>query len=252
VLLIQENDYRKVRAEIGPKALLAPHPVVFPPNEVRPQATRIGYVASGTKPNLDAISWFLREVWPSVYQPGISLHVYGSISNVLRHNKPSDTPNPHLLAMEDATPGITHFYQSRALEAEAQPGLHLHDFVEDLSQVYPLLDIVINPVRFGAGLKIKNMEALGYGIPLLTTSHGASGLEAHVATALLVADQAPAFAGQLQQLLGSYPLRRSLATAAHQLARTHFSPQECFKELLPAIHALQASGATALALPAEA
>jgi glycosyltransferase involved in cell wall biosynthesis len=202
---------------------------------LRPEATRIGFVAGGTNPNLDAIVWFLRDVWPAVYRPGISLHVYGGVGDMLRWNsRPQQQPGE----LETTFPGITHFYESRSLDIGAQPGVVLHGFVPHLSQIYAYIDIAINPVRFGSGLKIKNMEALGCGIPLLTTSHGAGGLEAHVGQALLVADEPAGFAMQLDQLLDSYALRWSLGTAAYQLVRTRFSPEACFGGLLAAIHAL--------------
>ena len=39
-------------------------------------------------------------------------------------------------------------------------------FIRNLNSIYEEVDIIINPVRFGAGLKIKNIEALGNGLPI--------------------------------------------------------------------------------------
>ena len=63
--------------------------------------------------------------------------------------------------------------------------------MDDLGAVYDLADLVVNPVRAGTGLNIKSIEALGRGMPMVTTPSGARGLEAGAGTAFLVAD-APA------------------------------------------------------------
>jgi ribosome biogenesis protein Tsr3 len=46
---------------------------------------------------------------------------------------------------------------------------------------------VINPVRFGAGLKIKTVEALANGLPLVTSEEGARGLASLDREAILIA-----------------------------------------------------------------
>jgi glycosyltransferase involved in cell wall biosynthesis len=46
-----------------------------------------------------------------------------------------------------------------------------------IEDVYALADVVINPVIVGTGLKVKNLEALGFGKPVVTTEYGAIGLE---------------------------------------------------------------------------
>ncbi|MBO0933581.1 glycosyltransferase [Fibrella aquatilis] len=235
LLLIQRHDYQKVRAVLGEKALLVPHPVVSTQRPARAQAIHIGYVAGASEPNLDAIVWFIREVWPLVYRPGIGLHIYGGICDVLRQNSQPQRPGSQLRHLEVDFPGITRFYESRSLDVEAQDGVVLHGFVPELEQVYAQFDVAINPVRFGSGLKIKNMEALGYGLPLLTTTHGAIGLEDYTQEAMLIADTPADFARQLNRLLTDYPLRQLLGTTAYQLIQTRFSPDACFGGLLAAI-----------------
>ncbi|MEM7783654.1 MAG: glycosyltransferase, partial [Planctomycetota bacterium] len=61
-------------------------------------------------------------------------------------------------------------------------GLEIPDSVEmmgaidKLSTFYSSVDVIVNPVGFGTGLKIKNVEALSFGKPLVTTPHGMIGL----------------------------------------------------------------------------
>ncbi|MEM1432617.1 MAG: glycosyltransferase [Pseudomonadota bacterium] len=85
------------------------------------------------------------------------------------------------------------------------PGVRKIGPLEDLDTAYALARIVVNPCRFGTGLKTKNVEAMAYGRALVTTTHGAEGLEAAVGKALLVADNAEAFAAAVCELLDESP-----------------------------------------------
>ncbi len=49
--------------------------------------------------------------------------------------------------------------------------------VKDLGDFYGQVDIIINPQTFGTGLKIKSVEALSYGVPILSTKIGFEGVE---------------------------------------------------------------------------
>lgn len=204
VILIQDSDYEKVRDALGgEKALLAPHPAILARRGIRKTAANIGYVASGDAPNVDAISWFIAEVWPAVPRDGVTLNVYG--------------------------------YICEALDLQVPDGVRLRGFVPSLDAIYGEADIVINPARFGGGLKIKNVEALANGLPLVTTPHGATGLEDGAGSAFLVGDGAEEFRGRLAEVLDSYERRRALGEAAYRFAEARFSPEACFAGLLAEI-----------------
>ncbi|NCA77623.1 MAG: glycosyltransferase [Alphaproteobacteria bacterium] len=73
--------------------------------------------------------------------------------------------------------------------------------VADLLEAYKLSDIVFNPLTIGTGLKIKMIEALGYGKAVISTTIGAEGLEKGRGKAYLVADTPEQFKHQLGRLL---------------------------------------------------
>jgi glycosyltransferase involved in cell wall biosynthesis len=85
--------------------------------------------------------------------------------------------------------------------------------------------------RGGAGLKIKTVEALAHGLPLVTTGEGARGLRELDGHALCIADSAEDFAQAIQRLLASSAARRDLGAAAFTYAQTHFTPETCFAEI---------------------
>jgi glycosyltransferase involved in cell wall biosynthesis len=99
------------------------------------------------------------------------------------------------------------------------PGVRKLGHVERISDAYDLADIVVNPVRFGTGLNIKTIEALGFGMPLVTTAQGARGLEAGAGEAFLVANDPEAFAERIHQLAEDDLLKERLSKSGTQFVR---------------------------------
>lgn len=99
-------------------------------------------------------------------------------------------------------------------------------------EAYEEADIVLNPVHAGSGLKIKNVEALCFAMPVVTTSLGAEGLDNAADHALIVADEDDAFISAAVGLLRDPQRRADLASAAETFARAHLSAKEAFAPLL--------------------
>ena len=73
-------------------------------------------------------------------------------------------------------------------------------FTPDLRTEYESARVVVVPMRFGAGVKVKCIEALQYGVPVVSTSVGAEGLGLHDSRAVIVADDPREFAASLLRL----------------------------------------------------
>lgn len=91
--------------------------------------------------------------------------------------------------------------------------------VDNLKDAYDRADIVISPILFGTGLKIKNIEALGYSKPLVTTSVGAEGMEHGAGTAFLVADSPEEFAAAIAKIFSDVELYQNLSHNAYNFAQ---------------------------------
>lgn len=120
-------------------------------------------------PNVDAILWFATEVFPIVLKeiPDIRFYIVGS-------NVPDE-----IKSLQDAHIIVPGFVSD-----------------EKLMQYYEQCKIAVVPLRYGAGVKGKIVEAMYYGIPVITTSVGAEGLYG-VEKCLIICDEKNEFAQQI-------------------------------------------------------
>ena len=200
VVCIQQNELRQVAQWIGEdKCLLVPHPLVPRPQLIREQARNIGFIASKWHANVNGLKRFLQNVWPLVREQNVYLYLFGFIAN----------------SFKDST----------------DPQIFPKGYSPSLDRCYEQLDIVINPVFYGAGLKIKSVEALSFGLPLVTTEEGASGLQHLDGSALLIARSDEEFAQYLIDLIGNQERRKQLSETAINYVTAQFSEPACFAPL---------------------
>lgn len=181
------------------RVLLAPHAQAVHRSALRHPIQQLLMVAGDYAPNHDGLRWFLAEVWPRLAGHGLVLNVVGAVGPAL------------------------------GLQATAQ--VRVHGVVDDLAAAYAAADLCINPVRQGGGLKIKTVEALAHGRPLVATSHAVRSLEAHTGRAFLVADDAEAFASAVLRLVNDAAAAAQLAQAGAELAARHFGEEACYGPL---------------------
>lgn len=155
----------------------------------------IGFVAGwggGAKsPNVDALAWFAHEVMPSVL---------------------ARVPHARLV--------VTGMRPPMEARRFAGPSIVFLGGVDDLKALYDSLRVAIVPMRFGAGVKIKTVEALQFGVPTVATAVGAEGVPVDVTDALLVDDDAQGFALKVAALVdeqSTWDLQRT--RLLHQIER---------------------------------
>ena len=103
--------------------------------------------------------------------------------------------------------------------------------VTALEPEYQAANVVINPQVAGTGLKIKCVEALSAGCPLVTNAAGADGLEEGAGRAYLLARDWPDFAEHVVKLLTDAEARMTLEAHAQAFADRMFAPGTAFAEL---------------------
>lgn len=148
------------------------------------------------QPNADAAFWFIREVLPLILQarPEVKFRVIGR-----------EPPNALLRV------------------ANANASVEVTGTVEEVLPLLRECSMLVVPLRAGSGVRLKIMESLSAGLPIVSTTVGAEGLPLENGQDILIADDAAAFAQAVLRLLQDDTLRRDMAKRGQQRARTDFS-----------------------------
>lgn len=93
-------------------------------------------------------------------------------------------------------------------------GVEMPGAVADVSPCYQEAHAVVAPLRHGGGARLKIIEAMRAGRPIVTTSEGMAGIALRPDVHVLIGDDPAAFAAQCIRLMEDYPLGRRLAGAA--------------------------------------
>jgi len=96
-------------------------------------------------PNTDGLNWFLKEIWPELVPGRFHLNIVGG----------------------------GHFQCS--LQCLEDKSITFHGFVKDLNPFFSESHLGIVPIRFGSGTRIKVIECVSKGLPLMSTSMGVQG-----------------------------------------------------------------------------
>ena len=95
-------------------------------------------------------------------------------------------------------------------------------YVPDLSEVQRRSAVFMAPLRSGGGSKLKVLEAMAAGLPIVSTREGLSGLPVQPGRQALAADTTADFAQALLQVLNHPTQARALGEAARQMVRATF------------------------------
>ena len=157
------------------------------------------FVGGTHPPNVDALRYFIAEILPLLVReiPELRLTVVGEVS---RHE------------LKDLDLGQVNFT----------------GYVEDLRPLFEQALVYVAPLRFGAGIKGKILEAINYGVPVVTTSIGAEGIGVVHGENILIADSAVEFCEAVVKLHRDKELWGELRDKGREYVETSFS-QKAFQ-----------------------
>jgi glycosyltransferase involved in cell wall biosynthesis len=95
-------------------------------------------------------------------------------------------------------------------------------YVENLEPLLRRSGVVVVPVLSGSGMRVRILEALSRGMPVVTTTIGAEGIEARPGTDLLVADTPDDFAAAVVRVLREPETAALLSANGRRLAETRY------------------------------
>lgn len=177
-----QNRTPRARVDVLPNS----YPLMdqLSPRPPGPRPMEILFVgAMGYRPNEEGILWFHREVLPRIRE---------------------QYPGEVRLCIVGRQPGAS------VLALSKDPSITVTGGVESVTPYYERADIVIVPVRFGSGTRIKILEAMSLGRPVVSTPVGAEGLDLEPEKDLLIADTAAEFAEACIELCRNEEKWRSL------------------------------------------
>jgi glycosyltransferase involved in cell wall biosynthesis len=145
-------------------------------------------------PNTDAVTWFVRDVFPLVRAklPDVKFHVIGS-----------------------KVPA--------SITALADEHVIVHGYVEDIAPYMDDCRVSVAPLRYGAGVKGKVNMAMSYGLPVVATPAAVEGMHVEPGQDVMVAADADAFADAVIRVYGDADLWGTLSARGLDNVRRHFS-----------------------------
>jgi glycosyltransferase involved in cell wall biosynthesis len=144
-------------------------------------------------PNMEGALWLAREVWPLIRRV---------------------RPTARLTLAGRAPPP--------AIQALAAPDIHVPGTVDDLRPLYARAGLVAAPIFWGSGVRIKLLEALACGLPIVTTALAAEGIDLHHQQSALFAERPDTFAAAILRLLGDPALRVQLGAAGRAIVERDY------------------------------
>jgi glycosyltransferase involved in cell wall biosynthesis len=151
--------------------------------------------------NYEAMQWFVGEVFPRVLEK---------------------IPSAQLIITGDHA----------GLPLPSNRNVTLAGYVEDVKSLIASSTVALAPLWSGGGTRLKILEAMAIGAPVVATSKGAEGLEAVAGVHLFVADDPAQFAEEAVRVLLDQGLRKRVSRNAQQLVREKYDWQGVLPEFM--------------------
>ena len=161
--------------------------------------TRILFVGTMSYlPNEDAAIWFVNDILPLIREKTereLSITLVGF----------------------DPAPKV----QKLGLEL----GVKVTGGVQSVEPYYRECDLVVSPVRFGGGTRIKILEAFSYQKPVVSTAVGAEGIQVSNGHNVLLAESVREFADAVLELMDDPGLAARIASGGRELVEKHYTSE---------------------------
>ncbi len=160
------------------------------------------------RPNIDAVLWFGRFVLPLIQaqRPGTTFAIVGQ------------RPHPRLDGLRDL------------------PGVTITGYVDDVRPYLAGAGVYVAPLRVGGGTRLKLLEAMMMGVPIVSTTVGAEGFPVVHGQELILADEPEQFAQEILDLLANPTRRAKLGAAGRTFAQANYGWDTLIPQLEKVYH----------------
>ncbi|MHB0999872.1 MAG: glycosyltransferase family 4 protein [Armatimonadota bacterium] len=165
--------------------------------DLQPESSKI--LSIGTMswpPNIDSINYFISTIYPMIRRekPDTTFTIAGA-------NPPAEIVS---IGQKDKSVNVT-------------------GYIDDIMTVAEDTAVFVVPLRIGSGMRVKILDAMALGLPIVTTSIGCEGIAVNDGEHLLMADTPDDFAKSVLRILHDPSLRSRLGTAGRSLVEQQYS-----------------------------
>jgi len=146
-------------------------------------------------PNRDGLQWFLDTIWPDIRQAHATARFV-----VISRSLPQD-----LYERVSNDPRI--------------------DYLADIEDAYPAVGkswVSIVPLRIGSGTRLKILEAMAVGTPVVSTSVGCEGIATHDGEGIIIADTPKEFRNAVLTMLNDHSARAKISVNARRVVEEQY------------------------------
>lgn len=202
ILACSEHDAQLIRqTQPGALVTVVPNGVALEHYPFRPERpvgqpplfTYVGLLSYA--PNADAVSYFARTIWPHIR---------------------AELPDARFRI-------VGRYPPAEVMDLRELSGVEVIPDVPEIQPYFNEASVLVVPLRAGSGTRLKIIEALAIGCPVVTTAVGCEGLEAVHETQLFVADDPQAFAARAVWVATHPSEVRSMQEAGRRLVETRYA-----------------------------
>lgn len=202
ILTVTEHD-RRILCDHGvPEEKLSALPIgvdtgYFMPIRTDPESARIlSFGTMSWPPNIDAVEWFCRDIYPHIRRdvPGTRFSIVGACPPASIRDLP-----------------------------ERDPSVEVTGYVDDIRAASVGAALFVVPLRIGSGMRVKILDAMAMGLPVLSTSVGCEGISVHPGRDIVIADEPSEFARAAIHLLRNPSEREKIGAAGRRLVEAEYS-----------------------------
>ena len=208
ILTISDTDLSIIEGQTLTACRYLPASIAHPTQQSTLASQQLCFLgAFNWKPNIEAVDWFLTQIFPALKQrhPDIIFHIAGKGAEQIKHWQ--------------------------------QTGVVVHGFVPDAKEFIATHGIFVGCLQSGSGVKMKILEAMSVGAPIVLSNKSADGLP-DLQTNLILQDH-DSFLSDILELLENQERIKERANYFARYFERHFEAKEVQRQLLQMLEELQ-------------